>query len=116
MKTIADSVGTRHLMSCPITQPVTAAQKAELEGQDAIAIKCSAISQDILAVISKPVFFDNRKEEICSRTFGTWSKNHPKAQTIIEQGDFLVSGTTRFTKRVLFNDGIDNYRKTPTEI
>ena len=92
MKTISDEVGTRHLMSCPITQPVTAAQKAELEGQTQIAIKCSAIGNDILAVISNPVFFDNRKEEICSRTFGTWSQNHPKAQTIIAQGDFLISG------------------------
>ena len=116
MKTIADSVGTRHLMSCPITQPVTAEQKAELEGQDAIAIKCTAISNDVLAVISKPVFFENRKEEICSRTFGTWSQNHPKAQTIIAQGDFLVSGATRFTKRVTFNDGLDKYRQTPEEI
>lgn len=116
MKTIADSVGTRHLMSCPITQSVTADQKKELEGQDAIAIKCSAIGNDVLAIISKPVFYDNRKEEICSRTFGTWSKNHPKAQTICEQGDFLVSGSMRFTKRVMFNDGIDTYRKQPQEI
>ena len=116
MKTIADEVGTRHLMPCPMTQAVTSEQKAALEGEQAIAIKCSAISDDILAVISKPVFFANRKEEICSRTFGTWSQNHPKAQTIIAQGDWLVSGVTRFTKRIMFNDGIDKYRMTPSEI
>ena len=73
MQTIIDDVGERHLMSCPITQPVTNEQKAELEGQDEIAIKCSAIGNDVLAVIRKPVFFENRKEEICARTFGTWS-------------------------------------------
>lgn len=116
MKTIADEVGTRHLMPCPITQSVTSEQKAALENEHAIAIKCSAVSDDILAIISKPVFFANRKEEICSRTFGCWSQNHPKAQTIVAQGDWLVSGLTRFTKRITFNDGIDKYRMTPSEI
>jgi len=93
MKTITDGEGKRHLLSVPITQSVTAEQKAEFEGKPKIAIKCSAIGSDaVLAVIENPVFFDNRKEEICARTFGCMSQNHPKAQTIFAQGDFLVSG------------------------
>ena len=117
MKTITDEVGKRHLLSVPITQPVTAEQKAELEGADRIALKCTALGDDVLAVIEKPVFFDNRKEEICTRTFGTFSEEHPKAKTIMEQGDFLVSGESmRFTKRVTFNDGMDQWRLTPQQI
>ena len=117
MKTITDSVGKRHLLSVPITQDVSAEQKAALEGESKIAIKCSALGDDILAVIEKPVFFDNRKEEICTRTFGTFSEEHPKAKTIMEQGDFLVSGESmRFTKRVTFNDGMDQWRLTPQQI
>ena len=43
MKTITDGNGKRHLMSVPITQSVTAEQKAELEGKAKVALKCSAI-------------------------------------------------------------------------
>ena len=71
----------------------------------------------VLAVISKPTFFDNRKEEICTRTFGTFSAKHPKAETILAQGNHLISGeSTRFFERIKFNDGMDKYRFTPREI
>jgi 3'-phosphoadenosine 5'-phosphosulfate synthase len=118
MKTITDSTGKKHLMSVPITQSVTAEQKAALEGKAKVAIKCSAIGSDeVLAVINAPVFFDNRKEEICARTFGCMSEEHPKAATIFAQGEFLISGESmRFVKRPAFNDGNDQYRLTPSEI
>lgn len=118
MKTLTDAEGKKHLLSVPITQSVTAEQKAELEGEQKIALKCSALGSDeVLAVIEKPTFFDNRKEEICARTFGCFSANHPKAATIFAQGDFLVTGETmRFLKRPVFNDGNDEYRLTPKQI
>ena len=118
MKTITDAQGKRHLLSVPITQSVTAEQKEAFANAGKIAIKCSAIgSEDVLAVINAPVFFDNRKEEICARTFGCMSQNHPCAQTIFAQGDFLVSGESmRFVKRPVFNDGNDEFRMTPSQI
>ena len=118
MKTITDSTGKRHLLSVPITQHLTADQKAALEGESRIALRCTALgSDDVLAVIEKPTFFENRKEEICTRTFGTFSPEHPKAQVYMAQGDFLVSGESmRFTKKVVFNDGNDQWRLTPQEI
>ena len=118
MKTITDSNGKRRLMSVPITQSITAEQKEAFQGQAKIAIKCTAIGSDaVLAVINNPVMFDNRKEEICARTFGCMSENHPKAQTIFAQGDFLISGESmRFLQRPVFNDGNDEYRMTPAQI
>lgn len=117
MNTVTDEVGQRHLLSVPITQHVTAEQKAELEKEGKIAIKCTKFSDKVLATIEKPVFFENRKEEICARTFGCFSTKHPKAQTIFEQGEFLVSGENmRFFQRIAFNDNMDQYRKTPQEI
>jgi 3'-phosphoadenosine 5'-phosphosulfate synthase len=72
------------------------------------------LGDDVLAVIEDPVFFDNRKEEINTRTFGTTSLKHPKVERINAQGDFLVSGSkTRFVKEIKFNDGLDQYRLTP---
>ena len=117
-KTVTDANGKRHLLSVPITQHVSAEQKAALEGKPAVALRCSAIAGDkVLAVMHKPTFFDNRKEEICTRTFGTFSAKHPKAETICAQGDFLISAQrTHFFQRITFNDGMDKYRFTPREI
>lgn len=85
-----------------------------MEGEKRIALKCSAISDDVLAVIEEPEFYDNRKEEICTKTFGTRSVLHPKIERIQEQGEFLISGKSmRFTQHVKFDDGLDEYRLTP---
>lgn len=101
-------------MSVPITQHVTQAEKLKLEGKAKIAIKCSKVSDQILAIINEPVFFENRKEEISTRVFGTFGKTHPKIERIMAQGDFLVSGKSmRFLRDVEFNDGMDGYRMTP---
>lgn len=54
-----------------------------LKGEKRIALKCSRVSQDVLAIIENPVFFENRKEEICTRTFGTFSVKHPKVERIM---------------------------------
>jgi len=61
-------------LSVPITQHVTQAEKLKLEGKAKIAIKCSKVSDQILAIINEPVFFENRKEEISTRVFGTFGK------------------------------------------
>jgi 3'-phosphoadenosine 5'-phosphosulfate synthase len=118
MKTITDVTGKRHLLSVPITQHVTKEQADALKGEKQIALKCSALGHDgVYAVIENPVFFENRKEEISARTFGTLSVKHPKVERIMAQGDFLVSGSKmRFVREVKFNDGLDQYRQTPRQI
>jgi 3'-phosphoadenosine 5'-phosphosulfate synthase len=104
-------------MSVPITCHVSNEKKAEFEGKAAVAIKCSALGDNVLAVMHKPTFFANRKEEICTRTFGVMSAKHPCAETIFAQGDWLISAErTHFFCRVKFNDGLDQYRFTPKEI
>ncbi len=45
MKTITEAAtGERHLLSVPITQYVSQADKERLEGKDKIALKCTKIS------------------------------------------------------------------------
>lgn len=117
MKTITDNVGKRHIQSVPITCTCTNEQKEALEKEASIALKCKDAGSDVLAVINKPVFFANRKEEICARTLGTWSQKHPKAENYIAQGDWCVTGESmRFVKRITYNDGMDQWRLTPEEI
>ena len=63
---------------------------------------------------SKREDFENRKEEISARIFGTQSTKHCKVERIMAQGDFLVTGSAmRFVHKIEFNDGIDQYRLTP---
>ena len=113
MKTVTVD-GQRHLLSVPITMHVNEEQKAALADAKKFAIKYKGV---IYAVVSEPTFFENRKEEICARTFGCFSPNHAGAQPIMAQGEWLVSGSsTHFTKRVMFDDGMDKYRFTPAEI
>jgi len=108
MKTISDDDGKKHILSVPITQHVSAEDKERLTGKSKVAIKCTKVSPDILAVIEEPEFFDNRKEEISTRVFGTFGKTHPKIERILEQGDFLISGKKmHFLRDIEFNDGMD---------
>ena len=114
MKTITDSHGKKHLFSVPITQHVTKEQAAELKNEKKIALRCQKVSSEVLAVIENPVFFENRKEEISARIFGTQSTKHCKVERIMAQGDFLVTGSAmKFVHKIEFNDGIDQYRLTP---
>jgi len=43
-------------------------------------LRCKGVSEDVLAVIEEPEFYDNRKEEIACKTFGTRSVKHPKIE------------------------------------
>lgn len=112
MKTLTDATGKRHLFSVPITQHCTKEQMQALKFEKRIALKCTALgNDDVYAIIENPVFYENRKEEISSRIFGTFSLKHPKVERIMAQGDYLVSGSLmRFVKNVEFRDGLDIYR------
>merc|ERR1711957_346874 len=107
-----------HLLSVPITQFLSTEEKDAMKDAPAVALVCDEVmGGEVLAVIHKPTFFANRKEEIFTRTFGCFSKMHPKIENIITQGDWLISGESmHFCKHVMFNDGIDKYRMNPRQI
>jgi 3'-phosphoadenosine 5'-phosphosulfate synthase len=114
MRTVTDNEGRRHLLSVPITMHVSEQQKCALSTQKKFALRYKGV---IHAVVNGPQFFENRKEEICSRVFGCFSGEHAGAGPIMKQGPWLVSGESmHFTKRVMFNDDMDQYRMTPLEI
>lgn len=115
-KTVTAKDNQRYLQSVPITCHVTADEASRCKGQSRIALRHKKTSE-VLAVLEKPTFYANRKEEIASRLFGTQSKLHPKVERIYEEGDFLVTGD-RLTviARILYNDGLDDYRLSPNAI
>jgi len=62
---------------------LTKEEVEHLKGSTKIALKCSKVSNLPIAIIENPVFFENRKEEISTRTFGTSSVKHPKIERIM---------------------------------
>jgi 3'-phosphoadenosine 5'-phosphosulfate synthase len=114
MRTVTDNEGRRHLLSVPITMHVSENQKTALSTQSKFALRYKGV---VHAVVNGPQFFENRKEEICTRVFGCMSPEHAGAGPIMKQGPWLVSGESmHFTKRVMFHDNMDKYRYTPKEI
>jgi 3'-phosphoadenosine 5'-phosphosulfate synthase len=60
--------------SIPIVLPVHTPDKERLEGCDAFAL---AYEGKRIAILRTPEFYEHRKEERCSRQFGTANQGHP---------------------------------------
>lgn len=60
--------------SIPIVLAVTDDDKNRLTGQAAIVLK---YNENPVAILRDPEFYPHRKEERCSRQFGTTHKGHP---------------------------------------
>ena len=115
-KTITARDGQRYLQSVPITCHVTTEEMNKCKNKEKIALR-NKQTNEVLAVIDNPSFYQNRKEEIASRLFGTQSKKHPKVERIYEEGDYLLTGDKlTVIRRILYNDGLDDYRLGPNEI
>lgn len=105
--------GTSINQSVPVVLAVTTEDKERLESSSAISLYHNGICY---AILRKPEFYHHRKEERCSRQFGTCNTGHPYVKMIYESGDWLVGGELEVLQRVKWNDGLDQYRLTPNEL
>jgi 3'-phosphoadenosine 5'-phosphosulfate synthase len=101
-------------MAVPIVKACTAEEKAGLEG--AVEIALAAADGSIVATMAKPEFYEHRKEERAGRTFGITHGGHPYIKMINEAGDWLVGGKIKVLKKIIYKDGMDQYRLTPTQL
>lgn len=69
-----------------------------------------------IAILHDPEFFYQRKEERCSRQFGTNNPKHPYIKMINESGDYLIGGEIEVFERIKWHDDLDEYRLTPNEL
>lgn len=99
--------------SIPIVLPASTEDKNRLEGTAALALRYEG---KLYAIIRNPEFYEHRKEERCSRQFGTSHPGHPYIKMINESGDWLVGGDLEVLERIRWNDGLDHYRLTPKEL
>uniref|UniRef100_A0A673NG08 3'-phosphoadenosine 5'-phosphosulfate synthase 1 n=1 Tax=Sinocyclocheilus rhinocerous TaxID=307959 RepID=A0A673NG08_9TELE len=100
-------------LSVPVVLPVSSADKERLDGSTAFAL---AYCGRRVAILRNPEFYEHRKEERCARQWGTTCKDHPYIKMVMESGDWLVGGDLQVLDRIYWNDGLDSYRLTPTEL
>uniref|UniRef100_A0A915CTV3 Sulphate adenylyltransferase catalytic domain-containing protein n=1 Tax=Ditylenchus dipsaci TaxID=166011 RepID=A0A915CTV3_9BILA len=56
------------------------------------------------------------QQERIHRQFGYSDLRHPAIKLIHDSGDWLLGGELEVMDRIRFNDGLDEYRKTPKEL
>ncbi|XP_011213772.2 bifunctional 3'-phosphoadenosine 5'-phosphosulfate synthase [Bactrocera dorsalis] len=108
-----DDATTRKNQSVPIVLAVTEDIKNKLDGVSSVALTYKG---NPVAIMRKPEFYYQRKEERVSRQFGTSHEDHPYIKIIAQGGDYLVGGDLEVLERIRWNDGLDQYRLTPNEL
>ncbi|CAH0485186.1 unnamed protein product [Peronospora farinosa] len=54
--------------------------------------------------------------ERITRTFGAMDNGHPYVAEILKSGEYLLGGEIELLSRIKYNDDLDQYRLTPTEL
>lgn len=108
-----DEPSMRDNQSVPIVLSCSDEDKLRLSDASAIALHYNGKP---VAILRKPEFYFQRKEERCSRQFGTNNPKHPYIKMINESGTHLVGGDLEVIERIRWNDGLDQYRLTPNEL
>jgi 3'-phosphoadenosine 5'-phosphosulfate synthase len=108
--------GTRVSMSLPITLSCTSFTKDSIEASGKSAVALVTQMGQTVAILRNPEIYANRKEEIVTRMFGVIDPGHPYIQHIYSGGDFLIGGEVELLGRIRYNDGLDQWRKTASEL
>uniref|UniRef100_G3PZS5 3'-phosphoadenosine 5'-phosphosulfate synthase 1 n=1 Tax=Gasterosteus aculeatus aculeatus TaxID=481459 RepID=G3PZS5_GASAC len=100
-------------LSVPVVLPISTTDKERLDGVTAVAL---VYNGKRVAILRNPEFYEHRKEERCARQWGTTCKDHPYIKMVMESGDWLVGGDLQVLDKIYWNDELDQYRLTPTEL
>ena len=70
-----------------------------------------------VAILRDPEVYDFRKEEMITRSWGSWDLHHPYVNAHIVNGEeFLIGGEFEKVRRIRYRDGLDQWRLTPDEL
>jgi len=107
---------SRVSMSVPITLTVTDLTKEIVEESGKRDVALVTQMGQIVAILSDYEIYENRKEEIVTRMYGVIDPGHPYIKHLYSGGDYLMGGEIELLDRIKYNDGLDKWRKTATEI
>ncbi|XP_026685454.1 bifunctional 3'-phosphoadenosine 5'-phosphosulfate synthase-like [Diaphorina citri] len=114
LKTIHFNTLDSHVnQSVAIVLAVTGEDKQRLEGNKEIALYHNSTP---VAILYSPEFYVHRKEERIARQFGTTHPGHPYIKHINASGDWLVGGEVKALRKILWSDGLDDYRLSPNQL
>lgn len=101
-------------MPIPITLSCTSYTRDAIQDSSAVAL----VTQmgETVAILRSPEIYENRKEEIVTRMYGVIDPGHPYIENIYKGGDWLIGGEVELLDRIRYNDGLDKWRKTATEL
>jgi 3'-phosphoadenosine 5'-phosphosulfate synthase len=103
-------------MSVPITLSCTSFTKGNIESSGKRDVALVTQMGETVAILRDPEIYVNRKEEIVTRMFGAIDMDHPYIHHIYTGGDYLIGGEIELLDRIRYNDGLDKWRKTATEL
>lgn len=103
----------RENQSVPIVLSCTEADKDRLKDSSDISLFYDGKP---VAILRNPEIYYQRKEERCSRQFGTSDRKHPYIKMVMESGSYLIGGDLDVIERIKWNDDLDDYRLTPNEL
>jgi 3'-phosphoadenosine 5'-phosphosulfate synthase len=103
-------------MAVPIVLPLDTATKSALEKESVVTLLSP--KGEKIAKLSGLTFFEHRREERATRTFGIGADpKHPYIEKIMAGGEWLMGGKVEMlVDRIKFNDGMDQWRLTPAEL
>ncbi|KAL9244103.1 hypothetical protein vseg_017911 [Gypsophila vaccaria] len=72
---------------------------------------------DVVAILRSIEIYKHNKEERIARTWGTTAHGLPYVEEVIAPaGNWLIGGDLEVLKPIKYNDGLDHYRLSPTEL
>ncbi|KAL1450809.1 hypothetical protein WDU94_003129 [Cyamophila willieti] len=99
--------------SIAIVLPVTSEDKVRIEGSSEVALYHN---NSPVAILYNPELYVHRKEERIARQFGTSHPEHPYIKHINSCGDWLMGGEVKALRRIVWSDGLDDYRLSPNQL
>ncbi|XP_076898865.1 ATP sulfurylase 1, chloroplastic-like [Bidens hawaiensis] len=102
-------------MSLPIVLDIDDAQKNRIGGSTAVALVDA--SDNLVAILNNIEIYKHNKEERIARTWGTTAPGLPYAEEAITgAGDWLIGGDLEVIQPIKYNDGLDQYRLSPSQL
>ncbi|CAD5221249.1 unnamed protein product [Bursaphelenchus okinawaensis] len=99
--------------SVPIVLPISTEQKDKIGNAKMVKLNYNS---KLVAVLEEPEVFVHNKVERVQRQFACTDVRHPAVEMILNSGDWCLGGDVKVFDRIVYNDGLDQYRKTPNEL
>ncbi|KAI3942105.1 hypothetical protein MKW92_028552 [Papaver armeniacum] len=102
-------------MSLPIVLAIDDNDKVAIaESQDVALIGPNG---DLVAILRSVEVYKHNKEERIARTWGTTAPGLPYVEEVITPaGNWLIGGDLEVIEPIKYNDGLDQYRLSPSEL